>query len=306
MKSTRTTPGRADGAATVKSAIAKLETVRDEIQAQALEGFSVEAQLGAARAVLRDPNNQYLRQAVAEAPDEFVGAVLELSRMGITLHPSQRLAYLVPYRQRDKNGNAIGWTINPTISARGYIAIYKRAGDIRDATARVLYERDRFDAVSSWEAGRGDTSNLTHEPAIGDRGKAVGAYAVVVLPEGTFKWLYLAEERIKRRHRDVSKVPDSTAWRVHWESMWGKSALKELFGELPLSLHVPDYDVESPQAFRASVVEPTTIELPHDPPLGLEIGDGIQSTLADEAGNARTVSARNFESELAEDLARIQ
>jgi recombination protein RecT len=93
---------------------------------------------------------------------------------------------------------------------------------------RCVYANDEFDVEY------GETPHIRHRPTpLGkDRGSLVGVYAIAKLKDGSSKGVVLTHADVER-HRKASRAKDNGPWVTHTESMWLKSAVKELCKWLP-------------------------------------------------------------------------
>jgi recombination protein RecT len=166
-----------------------------------------------------------LATAVQKNPDllecesrSLLLAAYEAAELGISLSPVLQLGYLIPYKGRAQF----------QISWRGLVQKAYETGRVKAFYAEVVFANDRF------ERQYAPKRNLFHAPADGDRGEAIGAYALVEFKDGTIDWEFCDKARIER-HRKHSKQPDSLMWREFWEEAWKKTAIRLLAKRLPLS-----------------------------------------------------------------------
>lgn len=145
-------------------------------------------------------------------------AAYEAAEIGINLNPSLQLGYLIPY----------GKQAQFQLSYRGMIQKGYESKAIRNFFAEVVYANDKF------ERQLAPKRNLFHAPADGERGEAIGAYALVEFVTGNIEFEYLTKEQIDR-HRNHSKQPDSLMWKKFWEEGWRKTPIRVLAKRLPLT-----------------------------------------------------------------------
>lgn len=130
-------------------------------------------------------------------------------------------AYILPYK--GKAQFQLGY--------QGIITILYRAG-IKKISSEVVYKNDVFEYETGLEP------KLIHKPQIfGDRGEAIGVYAVAVLPSGEKQFKVLSKEDVMK-FKEFSKSKDSTfsPWNAKNDpelSMWKKTAIKQLTKFLP-------------------------------------------------------------------------
>jgi len=119
-------------------------------------------------------------------------------------------AWPVPFR--NKNGTR---EVQFIADWRGLINLAKRTDQIKHAYGEVVCENDEI------EYQKGDNPMLTHKPNLKDRGKPIGAYCIVVLPDDTRHIEYMAYsdiEAIRKRSKASGTGP--------WVTDWGQMAIK--------------------------------------------------------------------------------
>lgn len=144
------------------------------------------------------------------------------------LLPNGKEAALVIYKTKAQgNGYVSKVRYMPMIAG-----LYKKArssGDIQTLRSHVVYEADHFVYSLGLEP------NLEHEPALmADRGKAVGAYAVARLQDGTVELEFMPTAEINEV-RKASKSPDKGPWAKWWSEMARKTVVRRLYKRLPTS-----------------------------------------------------------------------
>jgi recombination protein RecT len=102
---------------------------------------------------------------------------------------------------------------------RGLINSAKRACIITDAYAEVVRENDTFRYTL------GLSPDLTHEPAIRDRGAMVSAYCVFSLPDGSKRFVVMDADEIKGIQKR-SKAGAISPWVTDESEMWKKTAVR--------------------------------------------------------------------------------
>ena len=112
----------------------------------------------------------------------------------------------------------------------GIIKKMRNSGDVAGVSAHVIYENDHFEYVL------GTTEYIEHKPPrLGDdRGKAIGAYAVIRLKEGDpiIEVMDVAEiEKVRK----VSKASGKGPWVDWWDQMAEKTVLRRAAKRAPSS-----------------------------------------------------------------------
>jgi len=130
-------------------------------------------------------------------------------------------AYVLPYK--DEAQFQLGY--------QGVLTLLYRAG-MKNVTAEVVHEHDEFD----YQAGLNPT--LIHRPNVfGERGKAIGVYAVATLSSGEKQFKVLGEKDVmKFKEFSKSKASEYSPWNPKNDpelSMWKKTAIKQLAKFLP-------------------------------------------------------------------------
>ena len=150
-------------------------------------------------------------------PESFLGALMTASQLGLEPGPIGE-AYLVPF------GNAV--TFIP--GYRGLIKLARQSGQLVDIWAEIVYANDTFKQTL------GLHRDLVHEPATGDRGKPVAAYAAAELKDGGRPFVVLTYAEIEAI-RGRSRAGKNGPWVTDWNAMAKKTVVKQLSKWLPLS-----------------------------------------------------------------------
>lgn len=153
----------------------------------------------------------------------LVQAMREAAMWG--LEPDGVDAVIVPFwNSRNSRYEA---DFQPT--ARGYVTVLYRSPRVAFVDADVVYEGDAF------EYEKGETPRLYHRPNVfGDRGKRLGAYAVVRLDSGYVRPVVLNEQQIEQR-RKVSRESEKGAWAEWADEMARKTALRSIMSLVPIA-----------------------------------------------------------------------
>jgi recombinational DNA repair protein RecT len=149
-------------------------------------------------------------------------------------------AYLVPYwngktKQLEAQFQA-GW--------RGLVALARRSGEVSVLYPELVYEKDRFKVI------KGDKPRLIHEPnySVEDRGKMIGAYAVVIFKDSAsdFEFMPTSElNKIRDSTKSKNKEGDIVGpWVTHPEEMYRKCPIRKLAKRLPMSAELQRAAIE--------------------------------------------------------------
>lgn len=150
-------------------------------------------------------------------PESLLGALMTSAQLGLEPGPLGE-AYLVPF------GDQV--TFIP--GYRGLIKLAWNSGQLRNISARVVYDRDEF----SYSYGL--HPDLVHKPARGNRGDITDVYAAATLLDGGAEFEVMdvgAVEAIRAR----SRAKNSGPWISDWEAMARKTAVRQLAKWLPMA-----------------------------------------------------------------------
>lgn len=177
------------------------------------------------RALLTFGKNDKLQKC---SPASFILCVLQAAECGLAI--DGKLAHAVPY-----SGEA---QFQPDY--KGLIAVAKRTGQIIDIYGDVICENDTFVHGRS-----GDGCRLEHTFDITKpRGKTVGAYQIIVLPGGRWRYEVMGIEELNRIQRK-SKSGGSGPWGTDPDEMRKKTVAKralKLYCDDPGLLKTLEYD----------------------------------------------------------------
>lgn len=159
-------------------------------------------------------------------PMSFIAAIMQASQLG--LEPGiLGSCYLIPF-----NNNQTGkveCTFMP--GYRGFLDLARRSGQIVSLVARAVYANDEF----SYEFGLKE--DLTHKPAMNDRGELVAVYAVAILKDGGHQFDVMSKKDVDLI-KNQSKSKNNGPWVTHYEEMAKKTVLRKLFKWLPCSVEM--------------------------------------------------------------------
>lgn len=200
-------------------------------------------------------------------PLSIFTAIREAATYGLELGPLGD-ASLTPYA-----GEA-----SLSVEYRGYRKLAMRDGTVRVIAADVVFTADAFRIVSGSES-----PGIYHEPALGERGNVVGAYAWARLANGELLYVWMTEAELYKR-RDVSKSwrtalqygRTDSIWHLWPIEMMRKTVIKRLCSEqLPLTPLLREVITRDTDADLAKAEDRTKVE-----PGQLQGGDARQRILA--------------------------
>jgi len=147
------------------------------------------------------------------------GAILTSAEMALEPNTPAGLSYIIPYKNQAQF----------QIGYHGVINLLYRSSKIEKIISEMVYENDEFDRYMD------DSMNwrFKFRPATGNRGKEVGAFAIVHLRDTTpeFKYMSITElEEIKKKSQSpqtYDKENDPQRW------MYRKAVIKQIAKLLP-------------------------------------------------------------------------
>lgn len=173
----------------------------------------------AAQAML---NNPYLIDCAKAYPQHFIAALKNVVLTGMTLNPTLKLAYLVPYKGK----------VELSPSYMGKVSFAINTGLVKDMYAMLVYKGEKFNFR------KGINGTLEHEPnPWGEHKKEdiLGGYYFAQLTNGTYKYDTMSIQEIdaiKRRSPSVSKGKNSP-WDTDYEEMAKKTLVNWGYKSLP-------------------------------------------------------------------------
>jgi recombination protein RecT len=99
----------------------------------------------------------------------------------------------------------------------------------------------------------------------GDRGDAIGVYAVAKMKDGS-AYVEIMNRRQVDQVRAVSRSKNSGPWTTWWEEMWRKSVIRRLAKRLPLSTDLDGVIHEDDEMFMPPEQPAAPAQPPADPP----------------------------------------
>lgn len=150
--------------------------------------------------------------------ESVLRAVMGAAELGLDISGTLGEAYLVPY----------GNECQLIIGYKGLAKLARQSGELRRIEAEVVYEHDHFDFE------KGTTLRLSFKPNLGDRGKPIGAYALVEFADGGIQTEWMPASEIDKVRR-ASKASGAGPWKDWTDEMWRKTAFRRLAKWLPLS-----------------------------------------------------------------------
>jgi recombination protein RecT len=200
-----------------------IQNARNQFEGRLPKGMTVERfMFGLSTVVQKNPDLLMCDK------NSLLLAAYEAAELGINLSPTLQYGYIIPYKVKDDNGKIIKVNAQFQIGYRGMVQKSYETGAFKAFFAEVVYENDKFSRTLA------PKRVVNHTPGDGERGKPIGAYAMVEIGDGYFDFEFLTEEQIQR-HRNTSKAPTSLMWKTFWEEAWRKTAIRVLFKRVPLA-----------------------------------------------------------------------
>jgi recombination protein RecT len=168
-----------------------------------------------------------LEIAAANNPGAFLAALLEAARLG--LEPGTEQFYLTPRKVKGQL-EILGIT-----GYQGHIELMYRAGAVSSVVAEVVREHDDY----QYDRGVNDVPIHKYPKFAGakTRGKLIGVYAYARMTTGAFsRVVELGQEDIDEIKKSAQGAnSEYSPWQTHPESMWLKSAVRQLQKWVPTS-----------------------------------------------------------------------
>ena len=206
----------------VKTVYDFMEQKRDLIQAALPNAITPDRLIGIFTMVLK--SSPALTQCTQTS---LISAIIQTVQLG--LQPGNiGHVYLVPFNNKGVR------EVQLIVGFRGLCELVNRSGRAVVLSAEVVKENDLF------EYEMGLTPRLKHIPASGERGKAIGVYAIAKNLDANEKvFVYLQEIEIEKiRASSKAKNSEYSPWTTWPDEMRKKSAVKRLCKLLPLSSEV--------------------------------------------------------------------
>lgn len=152
----------------------------------------------------------------------IIAGLIQAAELGLELSGPLGHAYLVP--RYDKHARCKKAVFQ--VGYRGLANLAFRSGQVASMPVRTVYELDEL------EIQYGTANALFHRPAKGNRGNAVGYYALAVLKTGGHDFEYLTREEAEFHRQKYAR--DNPIWSSNFDEMASKTAVRKLCDRLPL------------------------------------------------------------------------
>lgn len=210
---------------------------------------------GALKKGKRTPDGRTeLEIAAANNPAVFLAALLDCARLG--LEPGTEQYYLTPRKVKGRT------EILGIIGYQGLVELMYRAGAISSVVAEAVYSNDEF----SFRPGVDEIPQHEIDWDAEDRGHLRLVYAYARMKDGATSKVVVLNKAAINRIKKSSQGADGqySPWVQHPESMWLKSAVRQLAKWVPTSA---EFIREQMRAQRDVLTEVPS----HGPSLGLPV-----------------------------------
>lgn len=183
-----------------------------------------------ALALLSDPNNDYLLGCALDNPASVGEAMLDLGRLGLSLSPVMKQAYLIPYR----TDGVAKVTLAP--SYIGMEQAVLRSEKVKLIQTELVYEKDEF---RRWVDDTGP--KFMHVPARKDRGNIEGAYCLARFANGESHLEYMSAGELEDCHKAALRKnnnKDTPAWKFFGGEMRKKCVVRRGAKHWPSDRHI--------------------------------------------------------------------
>jgi recombination protein RecT len=157
-------------------------------------------------------------------PMSVLSGLMQAAELGLELTGGLGHAFLVP--RYDKRVRAKVAAFQP--GWKGLVKLAFQSGNIGTFPVRTVYEHDEFDIEF------GTANRITHRPAKGERGKAVGYYAAVQYRGGGDDFEYMTREEVDAHRAKYSQAGEYSPWATAFDEMAQKTVVRRLCRRLSL------------------------------------------------------------------------
>lgn len=163
------------------------------------------------------------------SPQSFLGAMMTAAQLGVEPNTPLGQGYLIP--RNSKNGMECTFQLG----YKGLIDLAYRSGNIANIGAFTVHQNDEFHVQF------GLNPDITHVPAMTDRGDPIAFYAYYKTKDGGYGFDVMSVEDVRKHARQFSESVKrgwSSPWDSNFEEMAKKTVLKKVLKYAPLSTEV--------------------------------------------------------------------
>ncbi|WP_051533399.1 recombinase RecT [Anaerovibrio sp. RM50] len=156
-------------------------------------------------------------------PKTIMSAAMTAATLKLPINPSLGLAYIIPYRHKDKNGNYVV-DAQFQMGYKGFVQLAERTGQYRTINATVIREGEIEDIdIITGEIKRGKRKS----------DKVVGYAAYIKFVNGFEKTLYMTKEDMTAHAKKYSQSFQKGfgPWKDNFDAMAQKTVLKQLISK---------------------------------------------------------------------------
>jgi recombination protein RecT len=162
------------------------------------------------------------------SPATILSCVMKCSALGLEPSAVDGLgrAYILPYRSKQ------GMQAQLILGYKGMIALARRSGEIKDISARAVYEGDEFNYSFGLD------EKLNHRPAAREHEqgeKPTHVYMVAHFKDGGHYMDVMTAQEVEAI-RKRSKAANNGPWVTDYEAMAKKTVIRRAFPYLPVSV----------------------------------------------------------------------
>lgn len=162
------------------------------------------------------------------SPATILSCIMKCSALGLEPSAVDGLgrAYILPYRSKQ------GMQAQMIIGYKGMLDLARRSGQIKDISARAVYEGDEFDYSFGLD------EHLSHKPAARehkDGEKPTHVYMVAHFKDGGHYMDVMTFQEVEAI-RKRSKAANNGPWVTDYEAMAKKTVIRRAFPYLPVSV----------------------------------------------------------------------
>ena len=163
------------------------------------------------------------------SPQSFLGAMMTAAQLGVEPDTPLGQGYLIP--RNSKNGMECTFQLG----YKGLIDLAYRSGNIANIGAFTVHQNDEFHVQF------GLNPDITHVPAMTDRGDPIAFYAYYKTKDGGYGFDVMSVEDVRKHARQFSESVKrgwTSPWDSNFEEMAKKTVLKKVLKYAPLSTEV--------------------------------------------------------------------
>lgn len=163
------------------------------------------------------------------SPQSFLGAMMTAAQLGVEPNTPLGQGYLIP--RNSKNGMECTFQLG----YKGLIDLAYRSGNIANIGAFTVHQNDEFHVQF------GLNPDITHVPAMTDRGDPIAFYAYYKTKDGGYGFDVMSVEDVRKHARQFSESVKrgwQSPWDSNFEEMAKKTVLKKVLKYAPLSTEV--------------------------------------------------------------------